>query len=167
MFINEVKTLADFAVEFSVLNKLLSDPKNLKTMVEELKGAEAVIAKRNEVLAMAVENKKLSDSIAQKDSVATKALESAQLALAEAEKAKAEALNIRKSAEITEMAAKNKLDSATKLEARNNILVKKSEEKATSLGGKMAEVEAKSVLLDESISRYNDAIAKLSQVKVA
>ncbi len=167
MFIRDVKTLADFATQIQDLNKLLADPRKLKSLVEELNDAEAVIAKRNEVLAMAAENKKLSESIAQKDSVASKALESAKEALAEAEQAKSNALSIRNAAEIADTAAKNKLKEATDLAARNAILVKKSEEKATSLGKKTEEVDSLKLQLEKSIASYNDAISKLSQVKVA
>ena len=167
MFIRDVKTLADFAVELTTLNELLADPKNLKKLSKELEGAYDIIAKRDEVLKDVATNNKILADIEKGKAEIEAAKKQAEDNLAQSEAIKASAQAIMQSAERAASEADTKLKAAKELEAKNAVILKKSEDKSAQLGKKTAEVDAKSALLDESISRYNDAVSKLSQVKVA
>ena len=159
--------MASFAAELATLNELLADPKKLKSLSVEIEKAQAIIAKRDEVLAIQRDNQKALDDIAARDALSEKkANESADLFL-KAEAAINDALAAKKGADNDAKEAAARLKSAKELEDKNAVIVKKSSAKADLLEKKTAEVDAKTALLDESISRYNDAVSKLSQVKVA
>ncbi len=64
MFVREIKTMVDFASELATLNGLLSDPKSLKALSKEIEIAQAIVAKRDEVLAIQSENKKMTSILA-------------------------------------------------------------------------------------------------------
>lgn len=167
MFINEVKTLAGFATELSTLNELLADPKNLKKLSRELEGAEATIAKRDSVQKDIAANTKLLAEIEKGKKEIEASYKKAEENLAQSEAAKKAAAEALKATEARLAQAEERFKSAKDLEEKAAAQLKKNTDKSVQLGKKSSELEAKTALLDESISRYNDAVAKLSQVKVA
>jgi hypothetical protein len=166
MFIHDVKKLADFASEISVLNELLADPKKLKALSKEVELAQGIIAKRDDILAVQSANAQAFEALAAATALAEKKTAEANDLFLKAEAAKNEAVAVKSGAEKDAKEAADRLKSAKSLEEKNETIVKKSAAKAELLEKKTTEVDAKNALLDESISRYNDAIAKLSSVKV-
>ena len=167
MFIKDIKTLADFAVELTTLNTLLADPKSLKKLSKELEGAYDILAKRDEVNKEVASNTKLLADIEKGKVQIELSSKKAADNLAQSEIIKKEAEDIAKRAEKSLFDANEKLKNAALIEEKAAKQQKKNESSAAKLEEKTIAVDAKSALLDESISRYNDAVSKLSQVKVA
>ncbi len=83
-----------------------------------------------------------------------------------AEAAKNEALSIQKNAEKNSRDAQEKLKSAQDLEEKNAAILRRSSDRDENLQSALAENKALKLELEQSIKNYNDAVSKLSLVRI-